>query len=196
MRAAQHIRVRGIVQGVGFRPFVWRLARELKLSGWVRNDSRGVEMTGLAGVDLKCRRPGCPYALGVACGLLVALDDFYRPCAPQVLDGPHQQRGLARARAGHEVQRLHAARRELGAIRRRIAVVLLENVAFELHDPAAAGRARARGPWRTRVIVRVIVRVSMRMLMLARLERRAFQPYLLAAAAACRAHVPTPPQVP
>jgi hydrogenase maturation factor HypF (carbamoyltransferase family) len=40
----QNIRVSGVVQGVGFRPFVWRLARELGLGGWVRNDSRGVEI--------------------------------------------------------------------------------------------------------------------------------------------------------
>lgn len=32
------------MQGVGFRPFVWRLATELGLSGWVLNDVRGVEV--------------------------------------------------------------------------------------------------------------------------------------------------------
>ncbi len=38
----KRIRVRGIVQGVGFRPFVYNLAHELGLAGYVLNSSAGV----------------------------------------------------------------------------------------------------------------------------------------------------------
>ncbi len=36
--------ISGIVQGVGFRPFVFKVARELGLTGWVRNSPAGVEI--------------------------------------------------------------------------------------------------------------------------------------------------------
>lgn len=39
---ATRIRIRGIVQGVGFRPMVWRIASELGVTGSVRNDGAGV----------------------------------------------------------------------------------------------------------------------------------------------------------
>jgi len=47
----KRVRVRGTVQGVGFRPFVWHLAHELALDGWVANDAEGViaEVQGDAG---------------------------------------------------------------------------------------------------------------------------------------------------
>ncbi len=38
----RRIVVTGIVQGVGFRPTVYRIARSLDLTGWVRNDGHGV----------------------------------------------------------------------------------------------------------------------------------------------------------
>ena len=44
MQTAYSIKVRGVVQGVGFRPFVYRVAREHDLQGWVLNAEEGVEI--------------------------------------------------------------------------------------------------------------------------------------------------------
>jgi hydrogenase maturation protein HypF len=41
---SMQVKVRGVVQGVGFRPFVYRLARSYNLTGWVRNTSGNVEI--------------------------------------------------------------------------------------------------------------------------------------------------------
>src|SRR3990172_7945099 len=41
---AKHISVTGVVQGVGFRPFIYGLATRLNLQGWVCNTSGGVEI--------------------------------------------------------------------------------------------------------------------------------------------------------
>ena len=65
---AEYIRVRGMVQGVGFRPMVWRLARAHGLRGWVSNDGQGVII--------------------LACGPMAALDGF-------AADLPHQSPPLA-----------------------------------------------------------------------------------------------------
>jgi hydrogenase maturation protein HypF len=59
------IGVRGVVQGVGFRPFVYRLAHEHGLTGWVLNHSGGVDIevegpeTALAAFvrDLEAKAP-------------------------------------------------------------------------------------------------------------------------------------------
>lgn len=42
MKSRIKIIIHGAVQGVGFRPFVYRLAKEMKLNGWVLNSSQGV----------------------------------------------------------------------------------------------------------------------------------------------------------
>lgn len=44
MRHAARLSIRGVVQGVGFRPFLHRLATEYALAGWVRNESGQVEL--------------------------------------------------------------------------------------------------------------------------------------------------------
>ncbi|MGI8820616.1 MAG: carbamoyltransferase HypF [Chthoniobacterales bacterium] len=50
-RERARIVVRGAVQGVGFRPFVYRLATELELHGWILNSGSGVfiEVEGASG---------------------------------------------------------------------------------------------------------------------------------------------------
>ena len=42
--ARRLISITGVVQGVGFRPFVYRLAKDHGMAGWVRNTSSGVEV--------------------------------------------------------------------------------------------------------------------------------------------------------
>lgn len=37
MESSVHLLISGVVQGVGYRMFVQRLARHMKLNGWVRN---------------------------------------------------------------------------------------------------------------------------------------------------------------
>ncbi|WLE96919.1 MAG: carbamoyltransferase HypF [Candidatus Electrothrix communis] len=59
------IRVQGLVQGVGFRPFVYGLATRLHLCGWVRNTSAGVEIflqgqTSIIEEFLACLRKKAP----------------------------------------------------------------------------------------------------------------------------------------
>ena len=43
-KSGLHIEISGIVQGVGFRPFIFNLAERYSLTGWVRNTSAGVEI--------------------------------------------------------------------------------------------------------------------------------------------------------
>ncbi len=41
-KAGLELRIHGIVQGVGFRPFIFHLAQKHNIKGWVRNESDGV----------------------------------------------------------------------------------------------------------------------------------------------------------
>jgi hydrogenase maturation protein HypF len=47
-----HIIIHGAVQGVGFRPFVYRLAGELGVRGWIVNSPGGVSIEAEAGPDV------------------------------------------------------------------------------------------------------------------------------------------------
>ena len=49
------VEIHGAVQGVGFRPFVYRLATDLALTGWVINDTQGVFIE-VEGPDAALRR--------------------------------------------------------------------------------------------------------------------------------------------
>ncbi len=51
LAAAVRLSVRGVVQGVGFRPFVYSLAASWGVRGWVRNTSAGVEVLAEGGRD-------------------------------------------------------------------------------------------------------------------------------------------------
>ena len=44
MMISREIHIKGTVQGVGFRPFVYSMAKKYNITGWVRNSSAGVEI--------------------------------------------------------------------------------------------------------------------------------------------------------
>ena len=75
----QRVRVRGTVQGVGFRPFVWRLAQELRLDGWVLNDAEGVlaEVQGASSALTEFLRRGA--AAAPPLGRVTGVDHQPRP---------------------------------------------------------------------------------------------------------------------
>ena len=44
MKSRVYIKIMGAVQGVGFRPFIYRIATEMNLNGFVLNSSKGVQI--------------------------------------------------------------------------------------------------------------------------------------------------------
>lgn len=87
------LRVYGKVQGVGFRPFVWQLARQLGCKGDVCNDAEGVEIRLLGdGGDFLAR-------LRASCPPLARIDDvttapFCWPTVPQAFTIRHSAGGV------------------------------------------------------------------------------------------------------
>jgi hydrogenase maturation protein HypF len=83
MIRALDVRVRGVVQGVGLRPYVFRLATERALAGWVRNDPEGVDIH-VEGADDALERfiadlVAAPPAAAVIAGV-EAIPAAVRPC--------------------------------------------------------------------------------------------------------------------
>ncbi len=79
IRSAENIRVRGTVQGVGFRPTVYRLARHFGLTGDVCNDGEGVF------IRVKGDRPSIDsfvHALHVECPPLARIESLIRQPIP------------------------------------------------------------------------------------------------------------------
>ncbi|MBE0647768.1 MAG: carbamoyltransferase HypF [Bacteroidales bacterium] len=51
METALNIHIKGVVQGVGFRPFIYRLASGAGIKGWVKNTNEGVDIFAQANRD-------------------------------------------------------------------------------------------------------------------------------------------------
>ncbi len=98
-------------------------------------DAVGVEVATFAGVDLHRRNAGGADAFGVASGLLVTADHHDGKGVAQGLSGLNQQRGLAGAGAGDQIQHQHAAIREQPAVAGGELGVFRQNVLFQA-DPA------------------------------------------------------------
>ncbi len=87
MASARSIHIEGIVQGVGFRPFIYGLASRYRLGGWVLNNSSGVEIE-ICGDDavidefVRSIRSECP-PLAVI-DMLIETPVDAAPCANQV----------------------------------------------------------------------------------------------------------------
>jgi hydrogenase maturation protein HypF len=76
------LRVRGDVQGVGFRPFVYRLAHTEGLTGWVRNDGRGVALEVQGGAEAVARFPERLRAEAPPLARITAVEAEERPPQP------------------------------------------------------------------------------------------------------------------
>jgi hydrogenase maturation protein HypF len=93
VRQRQQIRIRGTVQGVGFRPFVANLAHRLGISGFVRNTEGGVEIEaegeGLESFLAELRSGAPPLARIAEIEVRELADGETRPSAPRDFEIRH-----------------------------------------------------------------------------------------------------------
>ncbi len=112
------VRITGTVQGVGFRPFVFRLAEEHALSGWVRNTAELVEI----------------HVEGAAPSLETFLQDLRRDPPPlarieTVVAEPHEPEGF-------ETFEIRTSRQDFGWQNISPDVATCDDCLRELFDPA------------------------------------------------------------
>ena len=84
LEQTRRIRIRGVVQGVGFRPTVWRLARAFGLRGEVCNDGQGVSILACAP---GARIDAFLHALRAACPPLARIDGIEQSDDPGAFIG-------------------------------------------------------------------------------------------------------------
>ena len=97
-------------------------------------DHGRVEMARRAGVHLDRGSPRAPDEIRIDRGLLIALHDAQRKLAAKVLERANEERGLARARARHQIERHRRRLPQRRPVLGRQLVVLPEQIELELHD--------------------------------------------------------------
>ena len=112
--------IQGVVQGVGFRPFVHNLACRLRLGGWVRNTSTGVEM------ELEGALEGLEAFLG-------ELRDRPPPLARMLDVRVSEKSGAGDGRVGLEIRESHT---EAGRTLVSPDVAICDACLREMRDPA------------------------------------------------------------
>ena len=119
MAESARIRVRGQVQGVGYRPFVWTLARARGVRGWVLNDAAGVliEAWGddLAGFAQALRNQAPPLARVDA----VEMGPTHDPAPPDEFEIRASEAGAARTRVTPDAATCPDCLAEIGGTGRR-----------------------------------------------------------------------------
>ena len=140
--------VLGTVQGVGFRPFVYRLAAELGLGGWVLNDERGVvlEVEGApAAVDdllARLRSQAPPLAVVESVAASRGADRRARLPDPRV--GRAAATGGARLAGHRDLRRMRRRALRSGRPALSLSVHQLHQLRPALHDRHAACPTTAR----------------------------------------------------
>jgi hydrogenase maturation protein HypF len=116
---ARRITIRGVVQGVGFRPFVYRAAQQHGVVGWVLNDATGVEV----------------HAEGVARGIAAFVDELRTNPPPAATVAEFVSRQVPPEGFG-DFQILASQRETVPTVRISPDLAVCPDCLRELRDPA------------------------------------------------------------